>query len=724
MSFSSEYNFPVFIGTGSVLTSGGTEKLSAGQLGLFNAKTSQAVSGPLLDQAVIIASGSWHKKDKLNKFVGGLKESDKTIPFKKVFEFHRSAPRVGRSEQWALGWDGVGSDTLSFEKGKSYTYKVRVFGEDVYGTFLRPVDRFITFKADCPDQDECADGCDDGVACKYYAKKIADIINNDPELQYFVQAEAISSDYAVTTPTHNVFNLSVVDAGDQAALSAVQDAYPTLQVTRISRVGLTSTYEVCVTIGYGTPTTFTATSSISLAACDGTCPAGYTATYSKDIYVVTRPLAGTEDLVGNTAKQTYADVVKLSYFPVHTFNGASAVDPTTNQITVTAHGFAANTPVLYSNGGGTSIVGLTTATVYYIKTVVDANNVTLSATPGGTVIDITADGVGASHTLTISASAAFLSQDGAVARIQFKVDAPTVDLAAILSDSLEKVAVSEAICTPPTASAVAWSDVGDRYKTSRTLHLTLEKICGTATRLAELQAFYATHPNIVADSLVLSTSGTCSDIYAIQQYNNDCLLDGCLAKAVAEYDTLQSFEGFTWVETPETAGAADSVKCGVRITASYEDTRFGGCSFNPSDYYSVRPLKLEVSEFDDSGNACHTPVASRKIRNVSMPTQSGEYVIRQFINSNKYRAYGAFYSDPRLREALDAEIHQVVDRDKTYKLYYLKVQQDREGQNHVSNYSPEIFEFMFAFPIDVNTTTFEQTIEKFTSQFGVYLKDR
>lgn len=83
----------------------------------------------------------------------------------------------------------------------------------------------------------------------------------------------------------------------------------------------------------------------------------------------------------------------------HSFNGATAVDPSTNQITIVAHGLAVDQPVFYDNGGGTTIVGMRNKTTYYVKQVVDADNITLSRSVGGAVVDITADGVGASHKL-------------------------------------------------------------------------------------------------------------------------------------------------------------------------------------------------------------------------------------------------------------------------------------------------------------------------------------
>lgn len=719
MSFATEYNLPVFIGTGAVLQTGDTSQLTAGQIGIFDAKTYKAVSGPIgKNQAIKVAAGSWHTKDKLNRFVGGLKESDKTIDFLggDILAFERSMPLVAQSEQWVLGWDGISDDTIEFQEGHDYHFKVKVWGEDVYGTFLRPVDRFIHVKAGC------ADPSDTVVPPKQFAKQIVDAINNDPELKYFVKAEMIASDMTAATATHDLWQLTVNDDGSQEALAAVQQALGRTDITRVSRKGIVSVYEFCLAKTESAPAAFTAVGELDEAVC-GTCPAGYTKTEAKEVYVITRPLAGTENLVGSSAQQTFADAIKAQYFAPKTFNGASDVDPVTNQITLTGHGLAANTPVVYSNGGGTSITGLTSGNTYYVKSVVSANVITLSATPGGAVVDITADGVGAAHTLTVSATATFLSSNGAVATVKIAVDAVTADLEAKLSDSLVKANTISAKCVPPAGSSVAWVDAGERYKTTRTLELTLEKTCGGADRLDEIKAFYAGNSQVVANSITLHEAGTCNDTYRIQQYNNDCLVDGCLTNAIPEYDVLQSFDGFEWKEIASTETDTD-VKVGVRVTAAYEDTKFGGCSFSPTDYYSVRPLQLMITEFDDKGNPCSTPIASRKTRHNQMPTQSGEFVIRQFIGSNKYKAYGNFYHDPRMREVLDANIHEVVDRNKFYKLYYLKVKQNRLFQNPIGSFAPEVFEFMFAFPLDVDSSSFETMVEKVTSQFGVYLQGR
>ncbi len=732
MSFSHEYNFPVFVSTGAVLSTGHSGDLAPGQLGVFNGKTYQVASGLTPNDPVFVAQGSLHNVDKLGDFVGGLKQSDKSIQFKikDILSFEKSSPRKAISEQWILGWDGTNDcGSFAFETGKTYRFSVKVWGEDVYGTFLKPVIREISVGF-AP----TADGVAIPVGTKYGAQKIAEVINNDPMLKFFVKAEALHDDYAATSATHESYQLTIADDGSANALAAVQASYSTLKITRVSRVGILSTYEFWQPVAASAPADFTPTGSISLAEC-GVCPAGFTAVGGSNVYIVSRPLAGDEDLVGTTAQQTFADAIGTEYEAGtdYTFNGATAVDPATDGITLTAHGLKTGDKIVYADGGGTQVVGLTDTNTYYVI-VVDADTIQLASSfanaIAGTEIDITADGVGAAHTITPTVAAKFLSNNGAVATIELKV--PTgVELTPLLSDSVILARTEAALCNPPAGTAVAWVLDDTKYKKTKEFCITLPKICGTADRLAELTAFYASNTNI-STAIAIETAGTCSDTYSVSVYSDNLLDDACLAEDIAVFTPIQSFEGFVWAECPcltEDTGD-ESVKAGVRLTAAYESTKFGGCSFNPADYYSVRPLKIEVVELthgvgvDDNGTLPVAPVPSRRTRNSSMPTQSGEWLIREKIKADRYRVHGEFYHDPRLREVMDSNVLEVVDRNKNYVAYFLKVMQDRSGQNHVADYSPEIVEMMIAVAEGISATTLENTIGQIAAQAGVSLKNR
>lgn len=79
---------------------------------------------------------------------------------------------------------------------------------------------------------------------------------------------------------------------------------------------------------------------------------------------------------------------------VGTSVGTFTVNTGTDVLIRTAHGLAVNDIVHVTNAGGGLPAPLAANTVYFVKTVVDADNVTLAATRGGALIDITTAGTG------------------------------------------------------------------------------------------------------------------------------------------------------------------------------------------------------------------------------------------------------------------------------------------------------------------------------------------
>lgn len=740
MSFYQELPYPVLVASGSVATSGSTESLVPGQLALVDTKTGNVLSttdlNGLSHPEVLIAMGSYHTTDKLTKFIGGLTQSTKTQDFlgKDVLEFQVSRPIPLKQDIVQIGWDGVNAcDSLAFECGKSYRFKVNVSGEDVFRTFSRPLYRLIEFKTACCADGDCVDTCDDGVACKTYAKKLAQLINDDPELRYFVKAEAVSSDYAATTATHNLFTLSLCDNGDITALATVQAAYPTLKISRIARVDSISTYQACVAMSApdtpAPPSSFTPTSPTLLAAC-GVCPTGYTTTDEQNVYSVLRPLAGTEDLNDGTAQQTFADLIGTAYETATkvTFDGTvTNVDVAADTITLTAHGFETGDKVTYSNGGGTSITGITSGTDYYIIRV-DADTVKIATTVAlanaGTARDLTVVGVGAAHTFTPVITATFQSVSGGTALVQLKTPGG-VELTAQAADTVLFSHTEPAQCTPPANSAVAWVEGEERYRTTRTLCITIGKNCEGVNRLADLQAFYANTPDL-ASAITVDTSGNCADTYTVDQYSNACMEDGCDSEAIPTFDPIQSFEGFSWEECPCATDPAEdpAVLCGVRVTGAFVDTRFGDCSFEPTDYFSARPLRISISQVDESGNPCSTGTKVTKIQNGQVATQSGEWLRRQYLKSASLEAYNIWNNDPRIREVFDQQVLSFIDKNKSYVVYYVVYTMNRNRANWATQHPSDKFETMIAVPVGTSATSIENLLGGYFAQFGVVLKER
>jgi len=106
---------------------------------------------------------------------------------------------------------------------------------------------------------------------------------------------------------------------------------------------------------------------------------------------------------GNKDDKTSAGTVTLTA-PAITFNGATG--HSAGVYTSAAHPFQLGDPVAYANGGGTSVVGLTSGTTYFV-TNVTANTFSVATTEANALHNVptivaSTDGVGASHTFTLS----------------------------------------------------------------------------------------------------------------------------------------------------------------------------------------------------------------------------------------------------------------------------------------------------------------------------------
>jgi len=73
------------------------------------------------------------------------------------------------------------------------------------------------------------------------------------------------------------------------------------------------------------------------------------------------------------------------------------VNVATETITLPSHGFLANQPIKYLTNGGTPIAPLQNNATYYVKSVVDQNNITLSQSLNGPTINLTSAGTGTAH---------------------------------------------------------------------------------------------------------------------------------------------------------------------------------------------------------------------------------------------------------------------------------------------------------------------------------------
>lgn len=138
--------------------------------------------------------------------------------------------------------------------------------------------------------------------------------------------------------------------------------------------------------------------------------------------------------------------------------------------------------------------------------------------------------------------------------------------------------------------------------------------------------------------------------------------------------------------TPPGVAAAD-VCAGLILAGAYVDTRFGDCSFEPTDYFEKEPIQIYASEVDETGDPCvFTGLCVKRGSGASDDPATavlgpvlgiqgegfGETVVRDLILSERYRQNN-WNDDARIREiTLGNAPLDVIQRTGTYGRFYVQ----------------------------------------------------
>lgn len=695
-----------FIGFGSVRTTGDTDNLVAGQIGLFDAKTFNALpvvgSNANPKKMFLIGQGSMHDVDGLSPFYAGLQEFVRSRPINPAYieKFYVNTPSRPVADEWTIGYNGVSTcDPITGECSSKYTIRVDVRGEAALRAYNRNLYRYFTYETPCCD--DCDTDCSPATADPYLmAKSFVEQINGDVELSKFVKAELIlqTAISDANQVTYDKFILTLLDEGNPAALAAVQGAYSTYSISRQSRAGITSVYSVIVADGV-TPASYTPTSLRLPADLCGDCPTGWTEGSEMDI-IITRPIetdnyvtgvsgtSGISDISFEDAlallmgAQTVSTSVAYQYrTAIVSTLAALDADVLTADVTVT--------PTLISTQNGSATIKLRVRLT--------------DATPSASLF-----------TLTLS--------DLVIATVVALVNTNVANIGMADEYSVTDV---EFFCFPAAGSATAWVADGSVYKTKRQLCATIPKPCGAST--SSLTAITTYFENDTTISTLAREAGytDCAEVISLYQLSKDYYDVDCAEKPIPVYGYPPSYNGVVFKEcdcdesSPYVSGAV-----GIRITAAYEDTKFGNCSFSPLDYYNLQPLKLEVAKIDDA-ELCtdqHTKWSVTHLTSGKQGTGFGETVLREYMLSMGYKGEN-FQFDPRFREVMDQQHLNVIDRKAYYKTYYLlhSIPNSTLRGMNVTNYD-EKYLLAFHFKEDVDTTAFEGLLTGYAALNNVELE--
>lgn len=355
-----------------LLASGTTVDLAVGQVGIFDANTYAAAPAPTY--ATNKAIQIWQGMPDLAKYVplmAGIpltNQASKLIKGKLITQFRKKSANRGQTQKVAVGFDGYDTTkTLSAKCGEKRSVFVKLTGnpiDKIYST--QGITRQYWLDTGCCDDcgtDNCADVSAEALADSLVAK-----INADPRLKFngydnpgLILAKKVLSTAVSTVGaiTYTVYTLAVADAGDNAALAFVQVQYPGFVVTRISRDGITSTYQMIRLTSAGAPAAFSNAGIYTVPVC-ATCPAGYTLNATGYIYIVRRADAGNGAAL-TAAATAYGiaaageSIVRVSFDSPNQISTYLIVSNTANQA-------AAGTDSIVAYGSANGICTLTTPT--------------------------------------------------------------------------------------------------------------------------------------------------------------------------------------------------------------------------------------------------------------------------------------------------------------------------------------------------------------------------
>lgn len=179
-------------------TSGTTDLLTAGQLGIFPCPNYTGVYGSAISAGTstpcIIASGSWYSADTITPLWGGLQEPDytQTINWNMVSAFLFSAGVAPQNQISTFGWNQTSGSTVGplFQCGTSYQFQLEVSGQPALQFLNREFYKSFTAFSGC-----CGTGCTSGCTTTYVDAgtimlQWKDGINQDPYMPSFIYPQA------------------------------------------------------------------------------------------------------------------------------------------------------------------------------------------------------------------------------------------------------------------------------------------------------------------------------------------------------------------------------------------------------------------------------------------------------------------------------------------------------------------------------------------------------
>ncbi len=316
MGLHKPFDRPFIVLGGSTMTSGGSLNLAKGQFGIFSANPKNSS----VDGLLAVSSFAGVPQDERYYIKVGRSDvpvtrsqsdkSNSTYPFRlsDIKALDVSAPQITEPEvdEVILGYNGIDDATaITLKKGDRKIITLELSGEAIglmgYEHSKVYIDQYIDPEK-CYGTNPCedCDNCEDVNPLFPILEVIEQFkdhkLRGNRNLTDFVDITPIQECATSPEPTEvpkDFQCLEVCDTGDSNALALVAAQVPGYKVTRISRVGATSTYQVLTDDGVSLPD-FAQTVKSLIKGCED-CPAGYTEVEGGILYAVSLEDEGADE---------------------------------------------------------------------------------------------------------------------------------------------------------------------------------------------------------------------------------------------------------------------------------------------------------------------------------------------------------------------------------------------------------------------------------------------
>lgn len=290
-----------------LLASGDSLDLGFGQIGILNSKTNQAVTSPSFPnvRGIQIVQGTTNNKLPKGMLFGNESWRSPIIGNDSTIEYKITPAQKAQNRIVTLGYDGVDvTKTMAPRKGKDVKVFVTLSGQPIAdilaGSNHHPAFWVEEFFLDLPCVDDCTDSCGDTWNCNVVADELIRQMNlrtvagaiplvykeGEGGFLKLTKLTACDTPSGAATVDCVKYTLEIADLGDQVALGKVQAEYPGSNVTKLSRTGIYTTYQIVDCAGGGTPAAFTSNGVVIPNCTD--CPSGSTSIDEAYLYKITR----------------------------------------------------------------------------------------------------------------------------------------------------------------------------------------------------------------------------------------------------------------------------------------------------------------------------------------------------------------------------------------------------------------------------------------------------